>query len=198
MSSSSGPVPSAAASPKPWVSLTRANLWKHDAGENLMVAQALRTDCIARRLAQEWHAAVLEFCPEPSAEAQSRELWARHGTYEERADCRSIVASESGQVSTERPWAEIFLQLSDSRRAELCGPGSVTAATRTVPLSARKRSLPGSSNTAEHLQEQISGLAGRLDDLEDFTGCLVGPDYSRSLARRLTRLENLIVMPAEP
>ena len=109
-----------------------------------------------------------------------------------------MTASESGEVSTERPWAEIFRGLSDSRRAELCGPCSVTAATRAAAFCSHKRPLPAASHTAEHLQEQILGLAGRLDDLEDFTGCLVGPDYRRSLARRLTRLETLVAMPAEP
>ena len=195
MSSSSGPAPSAAASPKPWVSLTRLNLWKHDAGESVPLVQARRADRIARSL---------EFCPEPTAEAQSLQLWACHRTFEERFHCQSVVASESGSVCHERPWAEVFHDLSDARRAELCGPCSVSAATRIVrfdgsaiSLGSRKRALPAASASASCLQERVLGLAGRVDDLEDFTGCLLGPSYGRSLARRLTRLEQILQVPAD-
>ena len=88
--------------------------------------------------------------------------------------CRSIVASESGPAATARPWAGIFRDLRASRCAELCGPCSVTAATRVVPLCSRQRSLPSVSLAGEPLPEQILGLAGRLDDLEGFHGMLGG------------------------
>ena len=115
-----------------------------------------------------------------------------------RADDLARSLATDWYAATAWPWAGIFRDLRASRRAELCGPCSVTAATRVVPLCSRQRSLPSVSLAGEPLPEQILGLAGRLDDLRVFTGCLVGPDYRRSLARRLARLQQLVKLPAEP
>ena len=117
------------------------------------------------------------------------------GTELEARESDSICASESGVVGTERPWALVFAALSEEQKCSLCGAWESTSAPTRVfaPVCpSLPPSAPQQKRRLEDLEELCFALRGRIDDLEEATGSVIGPAFSRSHAKRISTLERQV------
>ena len=170
----------------PVVPLTTRAIWCHDGlmQERYDARPGLtRTAALLTRLAEDCFAEWRLRAQEPQAEQQAAALWELHlqPCYD---DANSVCGSTSGDACLERSRDSVLQGLSDLQKASLCGWYDASSVlTRLVSASVNTRKRLRAVETAQE------ALACRLDDVEEHSGCIVGPSWSSSLENRLQKVE---------
>ena len=174
-------------------SLTRLVLWRHDA--LLSALPDARTDNLVRRSAELQYNLNMCTAQEPAAEAENSSLWQVQGQSLKLGNQIPFVLRSRGLWALNAPGALVFAALSDEQKCSLCGAWeSTTAPTRVfAPVCpSLPPSAPQQKRRLEDLEELCFALRGRIDDLEEATGSVIGPAFSRSHAKRISTLERRV------